>query len=100
MVYFFLVSIQSSSDNCCPISLNGSTPLPTVGSGTSGGIDSTWNPGVEHMPKAKSVNILIHLTKMIGSGKVWGLNLEVYSPWSYWQLSGNGGSTEESEIRN
>lgn len=52
------------------------------------------------MPEAKLVSILMPLARIIGSGKVWNLNLEVYSPWSYWQPSGNAGSTEESGLRN
>lgn len=99
-MYFCSVSIQSSPDNCPHISLNGSTPLPPVGSGTSGSSDSTYNPGMEHLTQAKLVNVLIPLSTTTGLGQIWDWNLEVQSSWSYWQPSGNGGSPKESEIRN
>ena len=55
---------------------------------------------MEHMNKAKLISVLIPLTRVISLGKIWDLNLEVYSSWSYWQPSGNGASTKESELRN
>ena len=51
------------------------------------------------MPKSKSINILLPLANMIDSGRVLDLNLAVHSSWGYWQLSGNGCSTEEPEIK-
>lgn len=80
MVYFCPASIRSFPDNCPPLSLNGSIPLPTVRFGTSGSFGSTYNPGIEYMIKDKLVNVLIPLTRMMGLGKDWDLNLELIAP--------------------
>lgn len=53
-------------------------PLSAVGSGTTRGLNSTCNPGEEHIPKSKLINVLMPLANMIGSGRVLDLNLEVY----------------------
>ena len=74
-------------------------PLSAVGSDTTRGLNSTCNPREEHIPKSKLINVLMPLANMIGSGRVLDLNLEVYSSWSYWQLSGHRCSTEEPEIK-
>lgn len=68
LVYFFPASIQSSPNNCFPISLSGSTFCCGVRYHSS--LNSTCNQGRTHS-QVKLINILMPLANMIGSGRVW-----------------------------